>query len=180
MPCWRMHRAILTSFAIVCAVAGAPEPGRPPPRSLVHFARAASNAGDDGSIAPPTWKVAPSEEPGSGKLVTPFERMHLANASPPVRKALAMRGPELAALAVELCELLPHPATSRRAAVASSVARTRLRCRSVAVERPTGATFYDPVGNRPVTRLRVDDLAPIVAREQPARGYSPPIRSGGQ
>lgn len=48
--------------------------------NLPHFACAALNAGDE-MIPAPAWKAKPPPAFGSGKLGTPFERMHLANAS---------------------------------------------------------------------------------------------------
>ena len=96
IPCWRMHCAILTSLARVCAEGCVvePGPGGPPPgRSFWHFARAALNAGDEGLIPAPTGKRNPPPGFGSGKLGTPLERMHLANASP--RPAPGAVGPGL-------------------------------------------------------------------------------------
>ena len=57
----RMHRAILSSFASVCAEGCVVEPGPrgpPPGRSFWHFACAALNAGDAGSIRRPAEEAA--------------------------------------------------------------------------------------------------------------------------
>jgi hypothetical protein len=47
----------------------------------LHFACAALNAGDEGSIPALRWKRKPPSGFGSGKLGTPAERMQPANAS---------------------------------------------------------------------------------------------------
>jgi hypothetical protein len=93
IPCWCMHSAILSSFASVCAdgCVVEPGPGGPPPGiNFPHFACAALNAGDE-TVPALAWKAKPPPAVGSGKLGTPFERMHLANASAP-------GGPELGAV----------------------------------------------------------------------------------
>ncbi len=97
-PCWRMHCAILTSFAIVCAEGCVVEPGtgRPPPMSFWHFSCAALNAGDEGLI-PARENSPPRPGFGSGKLGTPLARMHLANASGPDPAAPGAVEPELVA-----------------------------------------------------------------------------------
>ena len=77
-PCWRMHRAMLRNLASVCGEGGGPEPG-PAGMSLRHFACAALNAGDLGSIQRARTGKPPLAF-GSGKLGTPLERMHLAKA----------------------------------------------------------------------------------------------------
>src|ERR1700677_1518711 len=81
MPCLRMHCATFSIRAIVCADACVVEPGprRPPGMSFWHFACAALNAGEEGFVPAPTWNPPPAC--GSGKLGTPLERMHSANAS---------------------------------------------------------------------------------------------------
>jgi hypothetical protein len=90
-----------------------------------HFARAALNAGDDGSTPAPTWKFPRGF--GSGKLGTPLERMHRANASgpdPPVARVVECEVLWLATVAaVGLGELLPHPAS--RIPVASTAIASR-------------------------------------------------------
>ena len=137
-----------------------PPAGDPPPgRSFWHFACAAWNAGDEGLIAAGMRKPPPGL--GSGKLGTPLERMHLANASPgpPAPEAAE---PELAAPALVVLldpaavaeaalgaldaevlappaaaaggleELPPHPATSTPV---TSVARASRRARRERVSR---------------------------------------------
>ena len=48
-----------------------------------HFACAALNTGDVGLIPATVWNLAPPPGCGSGKLGTPFARIHLAKASGP-------------------------------------------------------------------------------------------------
>ncbi len=79
MPCRRMHCATLTIRASACEEGCVVEPGagKPPPDvSFWHFDCAALNAGDEASIPAPREK--PPLALGSGKLGTPFERMHWA------------------------------------------------------------------------------------------------------
>jgi hypothetical protein len=74
-----MHWATFTMCASHCAEGCVVEPGAGPSgRSFWHFARAAWNAGDEGSTPVPAWKTKPPPALGSGKLGTPFARMHRA------------------------------------------------------------------------------------------------------
>jgi hypothetical protein len=96
--CPRMHRAIWSSFAVVCAEGCVLEPGkgRSGPMSFWHFVCAAVNAGAEVST-PARLKSRPRSGFGSGKLGTPLARMHSANASGPERPALGSVEPELLA-----------------------------------------------------------------------------------
>ena len=142
MPCARMHAAILTSFAIVCAEGWVvePGPGGPPAgNSFLHFACALLNAGDP-IFPPPTGNSKPPPGFGSGKLGTPLDRMHSENASAdgapaPDRavvtaRAVAVVDAEVLALdvvaAVGLCELPPHPATRKPLTSAAAASRRAL------------------------------------------------------
>src|ERR1700683_524451 len=82
-PCWRMHRAILTSLASVWAEGCVlePGPGGPPPRNFRHLAWAALNAGAAALAPAGMAKSAPLPGFGSGKSGTPLARIHLAKAS---------------------------------------------------------------------------------------------------
>ncbi len=73
-----MHSEIFSIASFACADGG-PVGGPPPGSSLRHFACAALNAGDDGSIPEFDGIWMPPPPVGSGKFGTPFERMHSAN-----------------------------------------------------------------------------------------------------
>jgi hypothetical protein len=133
-PCWRMHWAILSSFASVCAEGCVVEPGlagNPPVMSFWHFACATLNAGAAGLFPTGMGNRAPPPGLGSGKLVTPFARMHLANASGPEPLSPGVVEPELAArspvvVTVGLPELPPHPAArTPLTSVATASSRAR-------------------------------------------------------
>ena len=74
-------------------------------RSFRHFRIAAWNCGERGSmpLPEPNWREPPA--PGSGKLATPFTRMHLENLSaalrPPAPIATSTAPPAPPALAAE-------------------------------------------------------------------------------
>jgi hypothetical protein len=132
-PCSRMHSAILSSRAIVCAEGGGPGVSGPPPgMNFWHFSCAALNAGDElrEGLA---RKLKSPPGFGSGKLGTPWERMQFANASamdcgrldeegsPGGVEDAAARGP------VEL--LRPaHAATSNTLAASAPTSIARARC----------------------------------------------------
>src|SRR5581483_5861460 len=73
-----MHAAALTLCASHCAAgcSTVPGPGRLPPMYFWHLAVAAFTAGDEGLSPLPAWKTNPPPGAGSGKLGTPWERMH--------------------------------------------------------------------------------------------------------
>src|SRR5215469_8275747 len=73
-PCFRMHCAVATSCSFCCSEAcvGGPPPGN----SFLQMARAASTAGEAGLTPVPAMLIPPLPV-GSGKLGTPWLRMHL-------------------------------------------------------------------------------------------------------
>lgn len=76
-PCARMHCAWWSRLSLV--LSGIPPCGPPPGRSLLrHVCAADWNAGDCVSAS---GILMPPPALGSGKLATPCERMHSANAS---------------------------------------------------------------------------------------------------
>lgn len=152
-----MHSAIFSSFASVWAdgCVCVPGPGGPPAgRSLWHLSWAALNAGADGST-PLVLNVNPPPTFGSGKLGTPFARIHLENATPdgaPVTAAAVVLGavavldPALTApspaTALGLGALPPHPAS--RTAVATVVSASE-RARRDPIGMITPAPRTQPI-----------------------------------
>ncbi len=83
MPCRRMHCATFTICVSACDEGCVCVPGVRPPIgiSFWHFACVASNTGDEGSTPASFLNWNPPPGSGSGKLGTPWARMHLAYAS---------------------------------------------------------------------------------------------------
>jgi hypothetical protein len=122
MPCLRIHADTLSIRACSCGDEGS-ELGAPFGSRRWHECTADSNAGDRMTLGEPIRTVWPLTF-GSGKFGTPWERMHLENATPDATAIAA--DAEVLALSVGLFELPPHPATStplRNATAVSNRAR---------------------------------------------------------
>jgi hypothetical protein len=118
-PCWRMHRASLTSSSLCLSEDAALGP--PPGSSFWHAFCAAWNAGEKG-LMPEPWLIwiLPFAL-GSGKFGTPCARMQFANLIPAAWLL------ELGAL-LELCEA-PHAVSATTEPVAASATKTRRQSR---------------------------------------------------
>jgi hypothetical protein len=119
IPCLRIHTDTLRILASACGDE-ASGPGGPFGSRRWHECAADWNAGDCTMLGEPIRTVWPLTF-GSGKFGTPWERMHLENATPDVT-ALAADA-EVLALPVGLCELPPHPVTSTPLRSATAVSR---------------------------------------------------------
>jgi hypothetical protein len=135
-------------------------PGRG--KSFWHFARALRNVGDE--LTPfGTLNANASPDVGSGKSLTPFARMHLANASGPVAADVEVvdvlagtapvlvdiDGDTLATLvaAVEAWEAVPQPASTATARTADPAQASGRRLRLTLVRWTIGdMAFCSPLG----------------------------------
>ena len=168
---------------------GAPLPlGPDRGRSFWQIARALWNVGDE--LTPfGTLKPNPPVDVGSGKSLTPFARMHLANASGPVAAdaevvdvvagtapvlvevdcdtLAALLAPRLAALlaAVESWEAVPQPASTAMARTANAAHASRRRSRLAFV----GWRIGDMVFSSPLGQLSA--LGPVLRFTWFPRGF---------